>query len=31
MAEAGGESFEGQMLVAQCILNAAEKEGRAAL
>ena len=27
MAEAGGESFEGQMLVAQCILNAAEKEG----
>lgn len=23
MAEAGGESFEGQMLVAQCILNAA--------
>lgn len=26
MAEAGGESFEGQMLVAQCILNAAEKE-----
>lgn len=25
MAEAGGESFEGQMLVAQCILNAAEK------
>lgn len=27
MAEAGGESFKGQMLVAQCILNAAEKEG----
>ena len=27
MAEAGGESFEGQMLVAQCILNAAEKRG----
>lgn len=27
MAEAGGESFEGQMLVAQCILNAAEKTG----
>lgn len=27
MAESGGESFEGQMLVAQCILNAAEKEG----
>ena len=27
MAEAGGESFEGQMLVAQCILNAAEKHG----
>lgn len=27
MAEAGGESFEGQMLVAQCIFNAAEKEG----
>lgn len=26
-AEAGGESFEGQMLVAQCILNAAEKRG----
>ena len=26
MAESGGESFEGQMLVAQCILNAAEKE-----
>ena len=25
--EAGGESFEGQMLVAQCILNAAEKHG----
>ena len=25
MAESGGESFEGQMLVAQCILNAAEK------
>ena len=27
MAEAGGESFEGQMLVAQCILNACEKNG----
>lgn len=27
MAEAGGESFAGQMLVAQCILNAAEKVG----
>lgn len=27
MAEAGGESFEGQMLVAQCILNACEKTG----
>lgn len=27
MAESGGESFEGQMLVAQCILNAAEKRG----
>lgn len=27
MAEAGGESFEGQMLVAQCILNASEKRG----
>lgn len=27
MVEAGGESFEGQMLVAQCILNAAEKRG----
>ena len=27
MAEAGGESFEGQMLVAQCILNATEKRG----
>lgn len=27
MAEAGGESFEGQMLVAQCILNAAKKCG----
>lgn len=27
LAEAGGESFEGQMLVAQCILNAAEKRG----
>lgn len=26
-AKAGGESFAGQMLVAQCILNAAEKEG----
>ena len=29
MGEAGGESFEGQMLVAQCILNAAEKTGTA--
>ena len=29
MAEAGGESFEGPMLVAQCILNAAEKTGTA--
>lgn len=27
MAEAGGESFEGQMAVAQCILNACEKTG----
>lgn len=27
MAEAGGECYEGQMLVAQCILNAAEKTG----
>lgn len=27
MAEAGGESYEGQVLVAQCILNAAEKTG----
>lgn len=27
MAEAGGESFEGQVLVAQCILNACEKDG----
>lgn len=27
MAEAGGESFEGQMLVAQCIFNACEKTG----
>lgn len=27
MAESGGESFEGQMLVAQCILNGAEKQG----
>lgn len=27
MAESGGESYKGQMLVAQCILNAAEKEG----
>lgn len=25
MAEAGGECYEGQVLVAQCILNAAEK------
>lgn len=29
MAEAGCEPFEGQMLVAQCILNAAEKTGDA--
>lgn len=29
MAEAGGEPYEGQMLVAQCILNAAEKTGTA--
>lgn len=29
MAEAGGEPFKGQMLVAQCILNAAEKTGTA--
>ena len=28
MAEAGGESYEGQVLVAQCILNAAEKLGQ---
>ena len=27
LTDAGGESFEGQMLVAQCILNAAEKRG----
>ena len=27
MAEAGGECYEGQVLVAQCILNAAEKRG----
>ena len=27
MAEAGGESFKGQMLVAQCILNACNKDG----
>ena len=27
MAEAGGEHYEGQMLVAQCILNAADKTG----
>lgn len=27
MCEAGCESFEGQMLVAQCILNAAEYDG----
>lgn len=27
MAESGGESYEGQMLVAQCILNGAEKQG----
>ena len=29
MAEAGGECYEGQMLVAQCILNAAEKTATA--
>lgn len=29
MAESGGESFEGQMLVAQCILNAAENHRKA--
>lgn len=28
MAEAGGEPYDGQMLVAQCILNAAEKCGK---
>lgn len=28
MAEAGGEDYEGQMLVAQCILNAAEHTGK---
>lgn len=28
MAEAGGECYEGQVLVAQCILNAAEKLGQ---
>lgn len=27
MAESGGESYKGQMLVAQCILNAAEIDG----
>ena len=27
MAESGGESYEGQMLVAQCILNACEIDG----
>ena len=27
MAEAGGESYEGQVLVAQCILNACEIDG----
>ena len=27
MAESGGEPYEGQMAVAQCILNAAEKDG----
>ena len=27
MGEAGGESYEGQVLVAQCILNAALKDG----
>lgn len=27
MAESGGESYKGQMLVAQCILNGAEKQG----
>lgn len=29
MGEAGGESFEGQMAVAQCILNGAEKTDKA--
>lgn len=28
MAEAGGECYEGQVLVAQCILNASEKTGQ---
>lgn len=28
MAESGAESYEGQMGVAQCILNACEKEGK---
>lgn len=28
MAEAGGESYEGQMAVAQCIIDACEKEGK---
>jgi len=27
MAEAGAESYDGQILVAQCILNAAERDG----
>jgi spore germination cell wall hydrolase CwlJ-like protein len=27
MAESGGESYKGQMLVAQCILNACEIDG----
>lgn len=27
MAESGAEPYEGQVLIAQCILNAAEKEG----
>ena len=27
MGEAGGESYEGKVLVAQCILNACEKDG----
>lgn len=28
MAEAGGESYEGKMAVAQCILNACERDGK---